>query len=195
MTGYIKPVWKGNCIWRCLYLIPKFSKLPIERITLMCELYNFWRKKSKLWTSLSYFPKELVHLQPRKESIDLFTRYKNNFKKQAWGIWGNEFVYSHPNSKHLEFSLCFPLISSTLLAAQTSSLEFESSPTTMEKGRHGSCVQSRVSVLINKCCPEDLLLAALIVASPSLGRITRQVPRTPKGIGPYLLLIRVYNCG
>lgn len=68
-------------------------------------------------TRVLSFPKELICLQPRTENMGLFTRYKNNFKRQAWGIWGSKFVYSHPNSKHLEFSLGFPLISAALLAA------------------------------------------------------------------------------
>lgn len=66
--------------------------------------------------------------------MSLFIRYKNDFKKQAWWISGNKFVYSHPNSKHLEFSLCLLLISAALLAAEAPSLECESSTPATEKG-------------------------------------------------------------
>ena len=53
--------------------------------------------------------------------MGLFTKYKSNFKKQAGWIWANKFVYSHPNSKHLEFARCPLLISAALVVAQAPS--------------------------------------------------------------------------
>lgn len=153
---YVKQVLKSNCKWECLCWIPKFSKLLIERIMSMCELCNFWTKNSKpcepVWV---LFPKELVYLQPRKENMSLFTRYKNNFKKQAWWIWEYKFVYSHPNSKHLEPSLCFPLTSAALLVAQAPSQLW----IFLKKGRHVSG-----SVLV-VCAHQPILLRGPIVSS------------------------------
>lgn len=127
----------------------------------MCELCNFWTKNSKpcepVWV---LFPKELVYLKPRKENMGLFTRYENNFKKQAWWIWGYKFVYSHPNFKHLEPSLCFLLTSAALLVAQApSQLQIF-----LKKGRHVSgsvlvvCAQPILPRGIRLCvtlCTED----------------------------------------
>lgn len=69
--------------------------------------------------------------------MGLFTKYKSNFKKQAGWIWANKFVYSHPNSKHLEFARCPLLISAVLVVAQAPS-QMSASYTAAEKGRQES---------------------------------------------------------
>lgn len=109
--------------------------------------------------------------------MGLFTRYKSNFKKQAWWNRGFRFVYSHPNSKHLEFSLCFPLISAALSAAQAPSRVRASSPR-----RTDSIPGSVLVVCAHQSCPGASHLAAVETVSPSAAGTQRRVLGTPEGI-------------
>lgn len=74
--------------------------------------------------------------------MGLFTRCKNNFESKL-GRSGGTRVYSHPNSKHLGFSLRFPLISAALLAARASSAVCDS-PSLPQRGPGWHPVRSPV---------------------------------------------------
>lgn len=133
------------------------------------------------------FPQRISLFATKEENIGLFTRYKNNFKKQVCWIWGYKFVYSHSNSKHLEFSLCFPLISAALLEAQAPSPEW----IFLKKGRH---VPGSVLAV---CAHQPILPWGAAVksrgdwVSPSARRTLRRV----LGTSVMFLLIKFYNNG
>lgn len=108
----------------------------------------------------------------------LLTRYKNNFKKQALWIWGDGFVYSHPNSQHLELSLGFPLFPTALVAVQASLQRGSSLPAT-QKGRHGSPAQSWWLVPSTGAAPGSTVSRGVTM----LGRMMRQAIKISEEIG------------